>query len=78
MDPAWQRFAVDGEPFYWRTYPSKTCRNNGPWEPVETLDVTRIPDTPGIGRVLPAGTVVTEQDALDLVRLFKDDGREIP
>jgi hypothetical protein len=78
MDPAWRRFVVDGEPFYWRTYPSKTRKSDGPWKPVENLDVTRIPDTPGVGRSLPAGAVVTEQDAIDLVRLFKDHGRQIP
>src|SRR5580692_10664717 len=54
MDPAWHRFAVDDEPFYRRTYPAKTRVNDGPWKPVENLDATRIPDTPGVGRSLPA------------------------
>jgi hypothetical protein len=69
--PVWHRFEVDGETYYWRTYPSEQGVNGGSWEPIENLDVARLPDTPGVGQSFPAGTVVVEQDAIDLVRFVQ-------
>ena len=78
MSPAWHRIEVDGETYYWRTYASESSTNNGPLAPTEALDVSRQPDTPGVGRSFPVGTVVAEADAIELVRLFNEHGRAIP
>jgi hypothetical protein len=74
----WTSFVVDGETYYWTAYASARQVGNGPWAPVENLDVSRRPDTAGIGRTLPAGTLVTEQHAVDLVRLGKAHGKVFP
>jgi hypothetical protein len=74
----WHRFDLDGERYYWTSYPSEHRVGDGPWQPDEYLTVSRSPNTPGVGMVLPAGTVVTEQHAIDLVRLAKAHGRKIP
>ena len=76
--PAWHRFEVDGETYYWRTYPSEWRTGQGPWVGVESLEVSRQPDTPGVARSHPAGTTVTEEHAVELVRLFREGGRSIP
>jgi hypothetical protein len=78
MEPAWHRFQLDGETFYWRTYPSEQSVNGGSWAPIENLDVARLPDTPGVGRSFPAGTVVVEQHAIDLVRLVQTELPKFP
>ena len=76
--PTWHRINVDGEVYYWTVYPSEQQVGGGPWTPIEYLNVSRQPNTPGIGRGYPAGTVVTEQHAVDLVRLAKAELPEFP
>ena len=74
----WRRFEVDGEVFYWAAYRSKGSFNRGPFESIEYLTVSRAPDTPGVGSSLPEGTTITEKHAVDLVRLLRADGRDVP
>ncbi len=74
----WHRFTVDGETYFWTAHPSEHRSGHGPSQPDEYLTVSRAPDTAGIGRTFPVGNVLTEQDAADLVRLFKAHGREVP
>jgi hypothetical protein len=71
--PVWHRFEIDGEAYYWTAYPSETRIGDGPWSPTEYLTVSRAADTPGVGQGFPSGTVVTEQNAIDLVRLVKSE-----
>jgi hypothetical protein len=46
--------------------------------PIEYLNVSRMPNTPGIGAGYPPGTIVTDQQAMELVRLAKAEGCELP
>jgi hypothetical protein len=74
----WHRFTVDGETYFWTAYPSELRSGDGPWQPTEYLTVSRAPDTAGIGRTFPVGTALAEEDAVDLVRLSKAHGTEVP
>ncbi len=74
----WRSVDVDGETYYWTAYPSQQQVGHGPWEPIEYLTVSRRAETPGIGASHPAGAVVTEQHAIDLIRLAKVHGRTLP
>jgi hypothetical protein len=74
----WHRFTVDGETYFWTAYASEQRSGDGPWESIEYLNVTRAPDAAGVGRTFPVGTALAEQDAVDLVRLCKAHGREVP
>jgi hypothetical protein len=76
--PAWRRFEIDGETYYWTAYPSQTRIGEGPWSPIEYLTVSRAVDTPGVGEGFPSGAVVTEQNAIDLVRLVKSERGALP
>jgi hypothetical protein len=76
--PVWHRFEVDGETYYWTTYASERRIGTVPLEPTEHLDVARAPNTPGVGHAYPPGTVVTEQHAIDLVRLVMFELRHFP
>jgi hypothetical protein len=78
MDPVWHKFEVDGETYYWRTYPSQRKVGDGPIEAVENIDVRRNIDAPAVGNSYPQGTVVTQENAVELVRLMKDEGHEFP
>jgi hypothetical protein len=78
LPPVWTSFNVDGETYYWTAYASERKVGDGPWEPIESLSVSRRPDTPGIGASHPVGTRITEQHAIDLVRLAKAHGRDFP
>ena len=78
MDPVWHPFDVNGVTYFWTAYPSTLQTGGGPEEPVEYLTVARQPNIPGIGWPLPAGTVVTEEHARELVRLAHEHGREVP
>ncbi len=69
---------VDGETYYWTAYPSEQKVGDGPWTPIDYLNVSRKPNASGIGMAYPPGTVITEQHAIDLVRLAKAEGRELP
>jgi hypothetical protein len=77
-NPPWHRFHVDGETFHWRTYSSQQQSDEEPPERCENLDVARLPDAQGVGTSFPAGTLVGEEQAVALVRLFKERGRAIP
>ncbi len=77
-EPRWRVFHVDGERFYWRTYSSPQQSDEEPPERCENLDVTRLPDAQGVGTSFPNGTLVGEEQAVALVRLFKERGRLIP
>jgi hypothetical protein len=77
-DMVWHRIDVYGDTYYWTAYASKHKVGDGPWEADEYLTVSRQPDTAGMGAVYPRGTVVTEQHAIDLVRLARAHGRPIP
>jgi hypothetical protein len=74
----WCSFVVDGETFFWTAYSSSWRTGDGPEADTEYLTVSRAPNVPGVGRVYDAGTVVTEEHAVDTVRLFRAHGREIP
>jgi hypothetical protein len=74
----WKSFSVDGETYYWTAHASEQRAGDGAWEPIEYLTVSRRADSPGIGAAHPAGTLVTEQHAVDLVRLAKAHGRDFP
>jgi hypothetical protein len=76
--PVWRSIDVDGETYYWTAYPSKSKQGDGPWQSIEYLTVSRRPWAPGAGASKPAGTLVTEEDAIELVRYFKQNGRNIP
>jgi hypothetical protein len=76
--PDWAPVTVDGETYYWTAYPSKRKVGDGPWEPVESLNVSRRPNTPGTGAAFPPGTVITEQHAIDLLKLAKAHGVDLP
>jgi hypothetical protein len=74
----WHRLTVDGETYFWTAYSSQHRSGDGPWQPDEYLTVSRAPDIAGIGRTFPVGTVLTEEDAADLVRLSRAHGVEVP
>jgi hypothetical protein len=74
----WHAFDVDGETFYWTAHPSKSRVDKGPWVDDVMLQISRTPDTPGVGRGYPAGTMVSEEHAIDTVKLFKAHGRQVP
>jgi hypothetical protein len=58
--------------------PIEAAQGKGPWEGIEFLTVASQPNTAGMGRGLPAGMVVTEEHARELVRLAHAHGREVP
>ncbi len=64
--------------YYWSVYPSHEKKGEGAWVPNEYLNVRRHPDTPGAGQTFPRGTVVTEEHAVSLVRLFIPERRAFP
>jgi hypothetical protein len=74
----WKMFSVDGETYHWTSYASEQRAGDGPWEPIEYMTVSRRSHAPGIGAVHPAGTIVTEQHAVDLIRRAKAHGRDFP
>jgi hypothetical protein len=76
--PVWHPFEVDGTTYYWRTYAESPPIGSGPWEPAEKLDVSTEPDRPGIGKSFPAGTVVTEEHAMEVVCLVAALGHRFP
>ncbi len=51
---------------------------DGPSSPNEDLTVSRAVDAPGVGQSFPSGTVVTEQNAIDLVRVVKSERGALP
>jgi hypothetical protein len=77
QSPSWHCIDVDGETYFWTTYPSQQRVGDGPRQPIEYVNVSRKPNTPGIGACHPPGTVITEQHAIDLVRLAKAEGRDL-
>jgi hypothetical protein len=76
-EPIWRRIDVDGETYNWTVYPSEQRVGDGPWMPIEYLNVSRMPNTAGIGAGYPPGTVVTEHQVMELVRLAKAEGLEL-
>jgi hypothetical protein len=76
--PVWHRIQLGGETYHWRTYPSEQSVNGGSSVPIEHLEGARLPNTPGVGRSFPAGTVVVEQHAIDLVRLVQTELPKFP
>jgi hypothetical protein len=82
--PDWAPVVFDGETYYWTSYSWSPRAEDGPVPeggpsgPIECLDISRQPNTPGTGRVFPPGTEVTEQDAVELLRLAKEHGVVLP
>jgi hypothetical protein len=75
----WHGFEVDGETFYWSTQTCQLRHGEGRSESGELLTVARKPEPPGVvGVVLPPWAVITEQDAVELVRRFKVQGETVP
>lgn len=77
-EPIWRPIDVDGETYYWTVYPSEQRVGDGPWMPIEYLNVSRKANTPGVGAGYPPGTAVSEEQAMALVRLAKVEGLELP
>ncbi len=84
----WHPFEVDGEPLLWAKL-STVITTNGmsrrelarqgraKREEIELLVVARHPDRPGPALVLPAGSAVTEADAVEWVQRIKREGLHI-
>jgi hypothetical protein len=74
---AWHRFEVDGVTYFWSAGHTRQKTQRGHWTPIEFLQVGRAPNDPSVGAPLPAGTIVTEEHARELVALMKSEGREV-
>jgi hypothetical protein len=77
-EPQWRPITVEGVEYHWTTFSTTGRLGKERDVPIERLTVARKPNSMGIDASFAPGTVVTEQHAIEFVRLMQRTGRVIP